>query len=66
VFPAAWLTLTVDSSLEAVGLTAAFSAALAEAGIPANLLAGLRHDHILVPADRADDAVAPLRALARS
>lgn len=66
VFPAAWLTLTVDSSLEAVGLTAAFSAALAEVGIPTNVLAGLRHDHILVPADRADDAVATLRALACS
>jgi hypothetical protein len=64
VFHCAWLTLTVDSSLEAVGLTAAFAAVLADAGIPANVLAGWHHDHILVPVDRADDAMAALRSLA--
>ena len=63
-FEAAWLTLTVHSALEAVGLTAAFSAALGEAGIPCNVLAGYHHDHLLVPADRADDAVSVLRSLA--
>jgi len=65
VFRCAWLTLTVDSSLEAVGLTAAFAAALADAGIPANVLAGWHHDHILVPVEQADDAMAALRSLAR-
>lgn len=63
-FEAAWLTLTVHSALEAVGLTAAFSAALGEAGIPCNVLAGYHHDHLLVPADRVDDAVSVLRSLA--
>ncbi len=63
-FEAAWLTLTVHSALEAVGLTAAFSAALGEAGIPCNVLAGYHHDHLLVPADRADEAVSVLRSLA--
>jgi hypothetical protein len=63
VFEAAWLTLTVHSSFEAVGLTAAFAARLAEAGIPANVLAGHHHDHILVPVDRADEAIAALRSL---
>jgi uncharacterized protein len=63
-FVAAWLTLTVHSALEAVGLTAAVSAALAAAGISCNVLAGHHHDHLLVPADRADDAVAVLRRLA--
>jgi len=53
----AWLSLTVQSSLEAVGLTAAFAATLGEVGIPCNVLAGFHHDHILVPADRADDAI---------
>lgn len=53
----AWLSLTVQSSLEAVGLTAAFSKTLGEAGIPCNVLAGFHHDHILVPVDRAQDAV---------
>ena len=62
-FEAAWLTLEIHSALEAVGLTAAFSAALADAGIPCNVLAGFHHDHLLVPADRADDAVAVIESL---
>ena len=65
VFTAAWITLRVHSALEAVGLTAAFSAALAQAGISCNVLAGRFHDHLLVPAGRRDDALAALRALAR-
>lgn len=56
----AWLSLTVQSSLEAVGLTAAFSATLGKAGIPCNVLAGFHHDHILVPVDRAQQAIAVL------
>lgn len=62
-FEAAWLTLTVHSALEAVGLTAAFSRALADVGIACNVLAGYHHDHLLVPSERAEDAVAALRAL---
>ncbi len=62
-FRSAWLTLTVHSALEAVGLTAAVAAALAAEGIPANVLAGAAHDHVLVPVDRADDAIAAIRAL---
>src|SRR5262245_38099240 len=62
-FEAAWLTLTVRSSLDAVGLTAAVAGRLADVGIPANVLAGYHHDHLLVPADRADEAVAALRSL---
>jgi hypothetical protein len=59
----AWLTLTVWSSLEAVGLTAAVSRVLADAGIACNVLAGYHHDHLLVPSARADEAIAVLRAL---
>ena len=62
-YVAAWITLTVDSTLDEVGLTAAFSARLAEAGISCNVLAGVQHDHLLVPEDRADDAMACLRSL---
>ena len=58
------LTLTVHSSLEAVGLTAAVATALAARGIAANVVAGARHDHLFVPAARADEALAALRALA--
>ncbi|MDQ2725667.1 MAG: ACT domain-containing protein [Actinomycetota bacterium] len=62
---AAWITLEVHSPLAAVGLTAAVSRALAEVGISANVIAGHHHDHLLVPADRAADAMAALEALSR-
>lgn len=62
-FVAAWITLTVHSDLAAVGLTAAFSTALADAGISCNVLAGFHHDHLLVPAGRRDDALEVLNAL---
>jgi hypothetical protein len=62
-FEAAWLTLTVFSALEAVGLTAAVSRVLADADIPCNMLAGFHHDHVLVPVARVDDAAACLRGL---
>jgi len=65
-FVAAWITLTVNSDLAAVGLTAAFSAALAEAGISCNVLAGFHHDHLLVPANRRDEALAALEQLAEN
>jgi uncharacterized protein len=63
VFPCRRITLTIHSALEAVGLTAVFAGALARAGIGCNVVAGYTHDHLLVPADRADDAMAALRAL---
>lgn len=47
-FVAAWITLTVHSSLSAVGLTAAFSNALARQGISCNVVAAYHHDHIFV------------------
>ncbi len=62
-FEAAWLTLTVNSSLEAVGLTAAASRVLADAGIACNIIAGFHHDHLLVPVVRADEAIELLRSL---
>ena len=55
------ISLGVQSSLEAVGLTAALSTRLAEAGISANIVAALHHDHIFVPWDRKDEALAVLR-----
>ena len=62
-FVAAWLTLDVHSALEAVGLTAAVATALAAEAIPCNVLAGYFHDHLLVPVDRVDDALACLERL---
>ncbi|MEM7126677.1 MAG: ACT domain-containing protein [Chloroflexota bacterium] len=57
------ITLTVHSSLEAVGLTAAVANKLAEHGISANVIAAFYHDHIFVPSDRAEDALNALREL---
>jgi hypothetical protein len=59
----AWITLQVHSSLEAVGLTKEVSRALAEEGIPANMLAGYFHDHVLVPSDRRAHALRALGSL---
>ncbi|GEM78995.1 ACT domain-containing protein [Vibrio superstes] len=54
------ITLTVHSSLEAVGLTAAVSTKLAEKGISANVIAAYYHDHIFVPAAKAERALQAL------
>lgn len=56
-FCAAWITLNVHSDLAAVGLTAAFSAALGDAGISCNVVAGNCHDHIFVPHAQAQAAL---------
>jgi hypothetical protein len=60
---AAWLTLGVDSALDAVGLTAAVATALADAGIACNVVAAAHQDHLFVPIERADAALAALRRL---
>lgn len=58
--PMRCITLTVHSALEAVGLTAAVSAALTRHGISANVVAAFYHDHIFVPAADADRAMVAL------
>jgi len=60
---AAWITLRVHSALDAVGLTAAAAGALAQADMSANVIAGYHHDHVLVPAPRATEALAVLDCL---
>lgn len=59
--PMRMITLRVHSALDGVGLTAAVATALAEAGIPCNMVAGHHHDHAFVPAGRAEEAVTVLR-----
>ena len=57
---AAWITLKVHSSLEAVGLTALFSNELSINNISCNVIAGYYHDHIFV---NINDGVEALRLL---
>ena len=61
----AWVTLTVHSSLEAVGLTAAVSKALTNANIICNVVAAYYHDHIFVPVQDADRAMDVLLQLTK-
>ena len=63
VFTCRMITLTIHSSLEAVGLTAAVSTKLAHAGISANVIAAYYHDHIFVPTDKAEEAIKLLKEL---
>jgi hypothetical protein len=65
-YSASWITLTVNSDLAAVGLTAAFSGALAHAGISCNVIAGVHHDHLFVPANQAEQALDVLAQLQAS
>ena len=62
-FVCAWITLTVHSSLEAIGLTAAFSTALATEGISCNVIAGYYHDHIFLHKKDAERAMKALSDL---
>ena len=59
------ITLSIHSSLDAVGLTAAFSGILAEQGISANVVAGYHHDHIFVPASLVEKALSAINRLSR-
>lgn len=61
--PMRLITLTVHSSLEAVGLTAAFATELTRHGISANVVAAYYHDHIFVAAADAERAVVALKGL---
>lgn len=63
---AAWITLTVESDLDAIGFLAAISAQLARAEVSCNVISALHHDHLFVPYARRDDAMAALGALQRS
>lgn len=64
VYESRLITLMVHSSLEAVGFLALVTARLAAAGIACNAVAGYHHDHLLVPAARAAEAMNALHALA--
>jgi hypothetical protein len=62
-FPCRRITLQLLTKLEDVGVMAAASSALACNGIPVNPVAGFYHDHLFVPENRAEEALAVLRNL---
>ena len=62
-FTSRMITLSVHSSLEAVGLLAAVTHALARANISVNAVSAFYHDHLFVPEQRAEEALRLLLAL---
>jgi len=65
-FPSRLITLTVLSALVAVGFLATITARLAAAGISVNAVSAFHHDHLFVPADRADETMAILQAISKN
>jgi uncharacterized protein len=63
IYPCRLITLTVHSALDAVGFVSAVTSVLANSGISANAISAYYHDHLLVPTDRAVDALNVLQAL---
>jgi hypothetical protein len=59
------ITLTVHSSLDAVGLTAAVANKLTEKGISANVIAAYYHDHIFVQTEKAALAIEALNEFSK-
>ncbi|MER8466773.1 ACT domain-containing protein [Mesorhizobium sp. M1396] len=58
------VTLNIHSSLEAVGFLAAITTRLAAAGMGVNPVSAFYHDHLFVPAERAEEAMELLMKLA--
>lgn len=58
------ITLAVYSDLAAVGFLSSISATLAKAGIACNVVSAYYHDHLFVPASRAEEALSLLQELA--
>jgi uncharacterized protein len=63
IFPSRMITLRVYSDLNAVGFLAVVTTELAKHGIATNAFSALHHDHLFVPKDRAEEAIAILNDL---
>jgi hypothetical protein len=63
IFPSRLITLRVYSDLNAVGFLAVVTTELAKHGIATNAFSALHHDHLFVPKDRAEEAIAILNDL---
>ena len=62
-YVAAWITMEVNSALDAVGFTAAFATALGQHNISCNVVAAFHHDHLFVAHGDGDKAVEVLQNL---
>jgi hypothetical protein len=60
------ITLTVHSDLEAVGFIARMTNELADAGISVNVVSAYYHDHLFVPADKAQLAMEVLKGFSET
>lgn len=63
--PMARIVLDVFSALDGVGLTAGVATALADEGIPCNMIAAHHHDNVIVPEQMAARAVEVLHEVQR-
>ncbi len=63
-YPSRMITLTVQSSLTAVGFLAAVTAVLADQRISVNPVSAYYHDHLFVPVAQAEQAMNCLATLA--
>jgi len=61
----ALITLSVKSSLKAVGLTALISNTLAKENISTNIVAAYHHDHVFIPTERAEEALKLIKNLSK-
>ncbi|HKB05415.1 MAG TPA: ACT domain-containing protein [Gemmataceae bacterium] len=66
LYRALWITLGVHSDLHAVGLLAAVTRVLADAGISVNVVSAVYHDHLFVPVERGAEALAVLGRLSQN
>ena len=56
-YEAAWITVSLVTALDTIGITAAFASLLSDAQISCNVVAAFYHDHIFVPYYRRIEAV---------
>jgi hypothetical protein len=63
VGPFALITMTAETDLNAIGILAKITAAMAKEKIAVNAFSAYHHDHILVPYDKRDKALAILRSM---
>lgn len=61
----AWITLSVHSSLSAVGFLAAITQTLSAQGISVNPVSAYYHDHLFVPIDRTAEVMVLLESLSQ-